>query len=133
MKNLFRISILAVAASIAAHAQSSSFRVTVPFDFIVGKQTLPAGHYTIGVQVTNRIVSINCLDHAGNAGVVGQAISVPGDNTVRLVFHRYASTYFLAQAWPLAGYGRALPKTKREHELSAQNSMPDTVTITASR
>jgi hypothetical protein len=47
-RNLLRTSIVAVLAATAAFAQrSTSLKATVPFDFNVGTQALPAWQYTL--------------------------------------------------------------------------------------
>ena len=108
MKTSFiRTCILAIAAAVAARAQNISFRVSVPFDFIVGSETLPAGQYFVDVQAPSGRVAIHCLDHEKSGAVVGLPIGVAtGINDPRLVFNRYTDTYFLSTVWGLGGYGR---------------------------
>ena len=133
--HLLRTSILAAAAAVAVYAQNVNFRVNVPFDFIVGSQTLPAGQYSVDVKTVSRLVSLHCIDHSGAAEVIGLPLSaVDGAlNEERLVFHRYNSTYFLTQVWGNGSDGRKLPTTKRERELAAQKVNPDNITVMASR
>jgi hypothetical protein len=134
--HLFRTCILAIAAAVAGSAQNISFRVSVPFNFIVGSETLPAGQYFVDVQAPSGLVALHCLDHEKSGAEVGLPIGVSTDsNTSRLVFNRYnnANTYFLSKVWGLNGYGRGLPMTKREHELATHKSARASVIVVASR
>ena len=132
--HLLRTSILAVVAIVAVHAQTLNFKVKVPFDFIVGGQTLPAGQYSVDVRTVSGVVTINCVDQKGAAGTIGLPLSAVGaQNEEKLVFHRYGDTYFLAQVWAGGSYGRKLPTTNREHELAAKRLDPDNITVVASR
>jgi hypothetical protein len=130
--HLLRTSLLAVVAAVAVQAQSSNFRVNIPFDFIVGSQTLPAGQYSVDQQSFTGAVILKCLDHKGAASAIGLPLPVAGaQNEKKLVFHRYTNTYFLAQVWGAGAYGRKLPTTNREDEMAAQRSNPDNITVVA--
>jgi hypothetical protein len=133
--HLLRTSLLAVVAAVSVHAQNSSFRVNIPFDFIVGDQTLAAGEYAVDQQSFTGAVKLTCVDHKGSAVTVGLPISsaAGAQNEEKLVFHRYNKTYFLAQVWGAGAYGRKLPTTKREDEMAAQKAGSDNVTVVASR
>lgn len=133
--HLLRTSLLAVVAAVSVHAQNSNFRVNIPFDFIVGSQTLPAGQYSVGVPTITGVVSINCVDHKGASVMIGTMpqSAVGAQNEEKLVFHRYTNTYFLAQVWAGGSYGRKLPTTKAEDELAAQRPNPNDITVVASR
>lgn len=129
-----RIWMLAVGAAVAVHAQNLHFRVNVPFEFIAGSDTLPAGQYAVDMQAPSGRLSIQCLDHKASAVVLGfpfQSPDVTGDDV--LVFNRYANTYFLSKVWGYGSYGRMLPMTKKERELSARRITPEGVTVVASR
>jgi hypothetical protein len=131
---LLRICMLAVAAAVAGHAQNLHFRVNVPFEFIVGTEILPAGQYAVDMQAPSGRLSIQCLDHKASTLVLGfpfRSAYDSGDD--RLVFNRYADTYFLSKVWGYGSWGRKLPMTKRERELSARRITPNGVTVTASR
>jgi hypothetical protein len=131
---LLRICMLLAAAVAAVHAQNLHFRVNVPFEFIVGSEILPAGQYAVDMQAPSGRLSIQCLDHKASTVALGfpfQSADLTGDD--RLVFNRYANTYFLSKVWGIGSYGRKLPITKREHELHARGVTPGGVTIAASR
>ncbi len=129
--HLLRTSLLAVVAAVAVHAESLNFRVRVPFEFIVGSHTLPAGQYSVNLQARSSVVTIRCLDQKGAAGVIGLPLPAADgtQNEGKLVFHHYANTYFLAQVWAGGSYGRKLRTTKWEHELAAQRLHPNTTLV----
>jgi hypothetical protein len=132
--HLLRTSILAVVAAVAVHAQSLNFRVNVPFGFIVGSQTLPAGQYSVNLQADSSVVTIHCLDQKGAESVIGFPLAAAGAQYEgNLVFHRYTNTYFLAQVWAGGSYGRKLSTTRWERELAAKRLNPDNTTIVATR
>jgi hypothetical protein len=135
--NLFRTSIIAVIAAAAAYAQgSSSLKADVPFDFIVGNQTLRAGQYMADLRAVPGVVIVKSADHGGGAMVIGsdlRSVSTQREGKGKLVFHRYGNTYFLSEVWSAEDYGRQLPKTRLERELTARGPAPGAITIAAIR
>jgi len=138
--HLLRISILAVTAVLAARGQTSYYRVTVPFEFGVNNQVLPAGQYSVGFNMASGLMSLACVDHKGFAGLVGFPLPAPFvEHGKKLVFHRYTNTYFhtntyfLTQVWADDAFRKELSMTKRERELAVRMSNPDTISIAATR
>jgi len=102
-------------------AQSQAMRVDIPFAFHVGRETLPAGIYT--VRKVSDALSID--DGKGHTAVVltnairNRAAGVQN----QIVFNRYANDYFLSEArWTGYGAARGLMKTRFELELAAAMS-----------
>ena len=120
---------LAIAMAIvapSAFAQSQNLRATIPFDFYVADQLLPAGTYMIARQGHSDAIRI--YNNAGkSAFVMSNALSKNrAPDFSRLVFHRYGSTSFLTGIyWEGSAAGRALAPTKTERRL-AQNAVPPT-------
>jgi hypothetical protein len=84
----------------SAFAQTGAIRVTVPFDFTVGRQTLAAGDYRVSVNGTS-LLQVARIDGPGVANV---STNYTGggpyqDLTPRLVFHCYGNRHFLSVAW----------------------------------
>jgi hypothetical protein len=80
-------------------AQTGAIRVSVPFDFTVGKQTLPAGNYRVGI--SGALLQVARIDEPGVA-TVSTNYTGGGPNqdlTPRLVFHCYGNRHFLSVAW----------------------------------
>jgi hypothetical protein len=134
---------LALTLTLSGHANSSRIQVDIPFDFIVGQTTLPAGEYTVErinaiqsalqIRNTENNASAVMVTYYGESSKTSQARS-------KLVFNRYGNTYFLSQVWePGSTTARMLSKSRAERELikKAQNFLaqnaaaPEIVTILA--
>ncbi|HWC19871.1 MAG TPA: hypothetical protein VG498_22850 [Terriglobales bacterium] len=125
--------LLLVAA--CANAQSLNVKANVPFDFVVDKDTLPAGDYSIR--------SIN--DATGNRTLVigsgTRSIMLVNPNvtdalnaakTSHLLFHRYGDEYFLAQIWVQGEkVGRQFKMSRREAEIAKNHQSSDDVIVLA--
>lgn len=107
----------------------------IPFAFIVGNKTLPAGDYTIDRPDSNDpnvLLIRNANNHIAlftNAESV-QAKQMPDKS--ELVFNRIGDKYFLSKVWVTGddiGCEIPKPRAERELELSASNSSPQTVTV----
>jgi hypothetical protein len=84
----------------SAFAQGVPVRVTVPFDFTVGDQIMPAGHYQVAI-VHDSVLQVVRVDGSSMATALTTHInSGPNpDQTPRLVFRRYGDRRFLAEVW----------------------------------
>jgi hypothetical protein len=83
----------------SAFAQTGAIRVTVPFDFTVGKQTLAAGDYK--VSISGSLLHVARIDGRA-ASTVSTNYTGGGANqdlTPRLIFHCYGNRHFLSVAW----------------------------------
>jgi hypothetical protein len=132
MKRYFNIplSILMLAGVLAVSAQaqtSSSQRViaNIPFNFNVGKTTLPAGRYTITVlnpTSDRKILQIRSLNGRSSAmalttGVIGNA-----SDDAKLVFDREGDRYVFAQA-QMAGDETSLAAVRPKSERNSKNAV----------
>ena len=84
----------------SAFAQTGAIRVTVPFDFSVGKQTLAAGEYRVTINGTS-LLNVARIDGPGVA-IVSTNYTGGGPNqnlSPRLIFHTYGNRHFLSEAW----------------------------------
>jgi hypothetical protein len=113
------------AAVISANAQASNrLSAVIPFDFIVGNQTMTSGDYSVRSITDNGQGLVIRSDDSGKSVMrLSNSIAAKRNNTqARLVFHRYGQRYFLAQVWAGAGSeGRQLTESREEsavrHEL----------------
>lgn len=110
--------------------------VNVPFDFIVGGATLPAGEYTVQPLFHGPAVLLKKVG-APAAGAV--ALTNPAQPKLEqsksvLVFEHYGEDYFLSQIWNAAdGVCRSLmfkPSRARGREL-AKSDRRDQITLVA--
>lgn len=108
------------------HAQQMDvlMKIDVPFEFIAGGKTLPAGTYEVmGSSLHNFIWLRN---RTADRMAIERTIPVQGKTTARrstLVFNRYGNTHFLSR---VAIYGnetgRQLIRSRLERELSLQTA-----------
>ncbi len=112
----------ALLACPALLAQSEYLKANIPFDFMVGANTLPAGTYQVKCTEPSNAVVFQATDV--KAALVAMSIrsrSATIPVTGKLIFTRYGDTYFLAQIWrPGIALGNLLPKSKAEKEMAAR-------------
>jgi len=128
------LSLLLVAAS--AFAQSGTVRANIPFKFVVDKQALPAGEYTLTkLGVTGSITAIQRDGGKEVKLVMPNNLETlkPADKT-KLVFRCYGDRYFLSEIW-VAGstLGRKLPKSAHESEVAKDFTSQDVVVLASLR
>jgi hypothetical protein len=133
------LSMVALAVSLAApvSAQSATLRASVPFDFIVGGRTMPAGDYLVGASGSSAIVQVrNTSKDIAPAVAMSNVVSGSQDSEVFLRFRRYGGDYFLAELWDgVTAAGRSIPTSRIEQEKanSASIGKPELVMVLARR
>ena len=122
----------AMASTRVAQAQEMSV-VNIPFDFVAGSVTLPAGEYSIKVTGPERTLLVIDRKDAAPAFMNTNAVVKTEIQTAsKMIFNRYGDRYFLSEVWT-AGYsrGRQLLKSARENEMAQIASEPSQVTLVA--
>ena len=108
------------AATQVARAQEP-LEVNIPFAFVAGDTTLPAGEYRVQkLDGNSAVMLIRCTEPRSAIMVVTNATRTgKQQEQSKLVFHKYGEHYFLSQVWN-AGFssGRELLKTQREKEIA---------------
>ena len=132
MKNLIAVLLLSVLVAGTAVAQSKTVRANIPFDFVAGQKSLPAGSYTVrSFGASGDVLGIKTDNSNGAMAMSHPVISSKRADKTTLLFRSYAGEYFLAQVWVEGEQaGRELPITRRERML-AQNHPPLRVRILA--
>jgi hypothetical protein len=131
------VSVLAVVMALPVSAQMAQvqLRTSVPFDFVVGGHTMPAGDYVVRTGEAGGLVVQNV-----SSGIRAFIQSNPDGKGTRgeafLTFHRYGSDYFLANIWD--GYmsnGRSIGMSSTEQERATRASIgkPEVVMVLARR
>lgn len=119
-----------LAAPLVAQSQSP-FRVKVPFEFVAGGRTLPAGEYQ--VQPFGGALQIRT---SGIPPVILPGAVPLHDNKLtngKVLFRRYGSIYFLSQVWkPWTSTGYEIPMSPTERDL-AKGISPARVQTTIAR
>ena len=110
--------LICLSAVSSAKAQSTNrlvLQADIPFEFTIGKVTLPAGEYTVrSVSDSSDILQLRSAD---GHSVLVQMNSIIGkaDDNAKLIFNRYGNHYFFSQAWmPATQTGLEAPKSKAE-------------------
>lgn len=121
---LMLIVVLALAtAVVSANAQSANrVKASIPFEFVVGDKSLPAGDYLVkSMNVAGDALMIQSADSGKSAvRLTGQTQEMKRSTHARLVFHRYGQTNFLAQVWTGEKIGRELAKSKQERAIERE-------------
>jgi hypothetical protein len=128
---LMQTAIAALTLAAAGYAQSAQqLNVTVPFGFVAGSRTLPAGQYTVSQPVNSNAVVIRPVGSTPGAVMITNRVKSPGRQEMgKLIFHRYGDRYFLSEVWGTdQSVGSQLPRTAPEREL-ARHSRDDLATI----
>jgi hypothetical protein len=125
---------LSLAATSLMAQSKPVIKVNVPFNFVAGAKTLPAGVYQIQsdrphlvlIQGRDSQSNMNLLTHsAEDTEMIGVAA---------LRFNRYGDRYFLSQVWSGSGVGQELPKSRAEKEqIAAVPTHQGIVTLAAER
>lgn len=130
--HLIRFSMLALLAASAVRAES--YRAEVPFDFVVGKQTLPAGVYVVDPSAYNFVLIQSSDNKQSIFSTAMNSTLAKCPDTGTLVFHRYGDHYFLTEIWTRgSASARKLPEGKRERELAVHGTMRHTPAMVALR
>lgn len=133
-KRTLIIAALAMLATTAASAQTINVKAKVPFSFVVGKVSLPAGEYSLqslglghAVEMRNRDAKIAKL-------VLSNICQSRTATKNKLIFHRYGESYFLSQIWT---EGSSLvydfPMSAREKEMTKNYPTKEVVLLALNR
>ncbi len=136
---LWAVSSLLLVLAAPLPAQTMRLTANIPFEFVTGTQTLPAGDYVVDTTGTDGLVRVwneKTNDACVVLSIPISAQSIKPNPEVTLTFHRYGNQYFLSRIWD--GYdaiGRKIPMSKAERSLSesAMSRPPETLVILARR
>jgi hypothetical protein len=97
---------------VSARAQDTEgVRVIVPFEFVAGGATLPAGTYTVGRLSVDAYSGIEISGRGNGAFVLPVAVDGTPAGQTKLSFERVGGKYFLSEADTPGGiYTFALPR-----------------------
>jgi hypothetical protein len=134
MTGLLLLSLMVAAQVVQAQ---ETLIVNIPFAFVAGQATLPAGEYRVErLEKGSAVVLIHRVQPGASVmvmSIAAQANAPQSDS--KLVFNRYGNRYFLSQYWTAgSSHGRLLLKSAREEEISriARIETQGQVTLVAS-
>jgi len=112
-------------AAVSTQAQAAhGLRANVPFDFVVGDKTIPAGEVSVhGVSSAGGgPLAIRNFDQGELAMRAGRPLlAYDNSKQCKLVFTRYGNRYYLAEIW-IPGY-KAWEVMKSKEERSLEREM----------
>jgi hypothetical protein len=124
--------VMLAAGSIYAQDRLTVIRGDIPFDFVVGDKTLPAGSYKVNEVLAQP--NMPRIQNTQNREVVAfLTISVENGKQVKpmFVFRRYGEQYYLAQIWNGSNAGIEVPKSSKERQVAKNYSEPQIIYIAA--
>jgi hypothetical protein len=122
--------------SVSTYAQEIRpfMKTSIPFGFIVGNQSFPAGDYTISSVQSQHLILLQSTNgtHVTFAGTNAKYALEPSAHS-KLVFQHSGSAYFLSEIWKQGDTsGRELLGGKRRKELVGDSSTGNVATVIAS-
>jgi len=131
-RNAFYAALLLAASACIAQTKGDVVAV-IPFPFVVAGHTLPAGRYIVS-PVNQNTLRIHESMGPGMLVPTNAARRSESDNSSKLVFHRYESTYFLSQVWITDNdRGREIHRSDAEREMEAKTMQKDNTVVAAVR
>src|SRR5207253_7055451 len=91
------VAVTLATAVVSANAQSNPIKADIPFEFVVGDKTLPAGEYTVKPATIGGALAIQGADSKSSAVRLTGPTEQKNNSRARMVFHRYGHNYFLAE------------------------------------
>ena len=124
---------LSLAATSLAQSRPA-IKVNVPFNFVAGAKTMPAGEYQIQTERSG-VVLIQSGDSKSSTNLAAHsAQDTAMSGVAALRFNRYGDRYFLSQVWTGSDVGQELLKSRAEKEqISALPAHQGSVTLAAER
>ena len=121
----------------ATMASAQTVRFTVPFSFVAGSKNLPAGNYMVALNTDSGTRGVIVLHGEGQQPILLLVVNgkdyLAAPEHSQLVFHRYGTSFFLAELRTEGdSTGRALATSDREKEM-ARNSRPDQKIVAEAR
>jgi hypothetical protein len=126
---IFAVTVPLQAGSILNHEMT----VTVPFEFAAGDKIVPAGDYTVRMDMERNTIVLLGEGQTQLVLLTNRKESRTAPQRGMLVFQRYGATSFLAEVWTQDNStGRTLTASAREKEL-AQKRQPEQILVVQAR
>ena len=118
LRLFFGVSLSVLLAVVPAGANSGlKVRATIPFDFTVGEETLPAGTYTVEAINSHGLLAIRNEDYTRGILILTGAKEAKNEpEPAKLTFRKYGDLCFLGEVW---GYdaGQEVFKSRKERQV----------------
>ena len=117
MKKLGFTIFAAAALTLPLSAQvTKTLRAAIPFEFVVGKTTAPAGMYVFSFQAADGKALMQLVGTDGSFFVTSPERAYTSPQEAKLVFHRYGNQYFLSRIGTTST-SRDIPMSPKEREM----------------
>ena len=127
------ILLLAVAPLYAGSILNHEMTVSVPFGFIAGDKSLPAGDYSVQVNPERGSVVLHQEGRSPLILLTNQRESTNTPPRGKLVFKRYGANFFLSEVWNQDNAtGQALTPSAAEKEM-AHKKQPEQILVVQAR
>jgi hypothetical protein len=111
-----------VTAVVSANGQTQIVS-DVPFNFVVGEKTMPAGQYSV-TQLTAGSSALLIAEKNAKSSSIRLATDLEPKRSktqARMVFHRYGQNYFLAEVWKGGdSFGKKLQRSRQERAIERE-------------
>jgi hypothetical protein len=128
--------VLLLAVAVPLHAGSilnHEMTVSVPFGFIAGDKSLPAGDYSVQVNPERGSVVLHQEGQSPLILLTNQRESTNTPPRGKLVFKRYGANFFLSEVWNQDNAtGQALTPSAAEKEM-AHKKQPEQILVVQAR
>ena len=126
--------LLAVAAPLhAGSILNHEMTVSVPFGFIAGDKSLPAGDYSVQVNPERGSVVLHQEGQSPLILLTNRRESINTSPRGKLVFKRYGANFFLSEVWNQDNAtGQALTPSAAEKEM-AHKKQPEQILVVQAR
>jgi hypothetical protein len=122
--------LFSVAATTASAQLESRTTVDIPFAFVVGSKSMPAGVYSVERR-TQKVLTLRSAD--GKDAAMLQTVLVDNGSAVkrgRLIFNKYGDEYFLSTVVPsFSDTAFRIPATEQEERLAKASGRPEVVAV----
>lgn len=127
---------LGLVLTAAAYGQTIRLKMNVPFSFIVGRITFPAGQYEVqSMGNGDAVLVIRGLSSGPQALVLSNSCE-SREPSLRptLIFHRYGQRYFLSEVWMRGNsIGRRTLTSSWEIEIAKDSSMEKVILLASQK
>lgn len=121
-------------AAAAVQAQTSDTVTDVPFAFVIGGESMPAGTYRVS-HLPHQLNVFQISSLRQTAIVISQPEGPDNrDNSPRLLFHRYGDQYFLREIRLPGNTAFSIPQSRQERDAEeriAGRMTPEVVAVSA--
>jgi len=121
---------MTIGAVAQTNLAGADVKVTIPFNFYAGDQSLPAGTYIVKTEIAHRVIILRGEKTPGLFVTTNRLEAANLPEHGQLTFKRYGSNYFLQEVWVAGrGEGQQIRVGKLERELASKSKPVEMVMV----